>query len=74
MFVFAGFLFIAIICTTPRVFDVASLDSIVTVQIEASRSLLGSIEYISFQNFESLITLSDLHSVQLQENSQLLNS
>ncbi|MGJ7582867.1 hypothetical protein ACSFA3_22080 [Variovorax sp. RHLX14] len=74
MLVFAGFLFIAIICTAPRVFDVASLDAIVMAQIEASRSLLSSIEYISFQNFESFITLSDVHSVQLQENSQLLNS
>lgn len=74
MLVFAGFLFIAIICTTPRVVDVASLDAIVTAQIEASRSLLSSIEYINFQNFESFITLSDFHSVQLQENSQSLHS
>ena len=74
MFVFAGFLLIAIICTAPKVFDIACLNTIVTAQIEASRTLLDSIELVSIHNFENFVTLSDLQGVQLHENSQLLNS
>lgn len=74
MLVFAGFLIIAIICTTPRVFDVASLDAILKVQIEASRTLLSSIENVSFRNFESFIALPDSQSLKLKESSRLLNT
>jgi hypothetical protein len=74
MLVFAGLSIISTIWTTLRISDMASLDAFLTTQIDASRSLLSSIENINFQNFESFISLTDLNNGPQQENSKFLNS
>lgn len=74
MLVFACLSMISTFWTTLRISDMSILDDFFTSQIEASQSLLRSIGNTSFQNFESFITLTDLHDEQQRENPQFLNS